>query len=120
MVAKDLTALQIAINAAIPDNTTGLVDPVDDLRATNPPSNPALLEALADDFREQGFDQKKLSWTVEILARERNQGFSEIFPAFVVPAAIIGDNDHTDGWLHGALGSSLSGPKLIWNILYVA
>ena len=38
----------------------GLVDPVDDLRATNPPSNPALLAALADDFREQGFDQKKL------------------------------------------------------------
>lgn len=38
----------------------GLVDPVDDMRATNPPSNPALLEALADDFREQGFDQKKL------------------------------------------------------------
>ncbi|MEX0978541.1 MAG: DUF1549 domain-containing protein, partial [Pirellulales bacterium] len=38
----------------------GLVDPVDDLRATNPPSNPALLEALADDFRKQGFDLKKL------------------------------------------------------------
>ncbi len=38
----------------------GLVDPVDDLRATNPPSNPALLAALADDFRQQGYDLKKL------------------------------------------------------------
>ncbi len=38
----------------------GLVDPVDDLRATNPPSNPALLAALADDFRQQHYDLKKL------------------------------------------------------------
>lgn len=38
----------------------GLVDPVDDLRATNPPSNPALLSALAEEFRRQGYDLKKL------------------------------------------------------------
>jgi hypothetical protein len=38
----------------------GLVDPVDDLRATNPPSNGPLLDALADDFRKQGYDLKKL------------------------------------------------------------
>ena len=38
----------------------GLVEPVDDLRATNPPSNEALLNALADDFRDQKFDLKKL------------------------------------------------------------
>ncbi|MGD9720140.1 MAG: DUF1549 and DUF1553 domain-containing protein [Pirellulales bacterium] len=38
----------------------GLVEPVDDLRATNPPSNPALLAALADDFSQQGYDLKKL------------------------------------------------------------
>jgi hypothetical protein len=38
----------------------GLVDPVDDLRATNPPSNPALLAALADDFRAQRYDFKQL------------------------------------------------------------
>jgi len=29
----------------------GLVEPVDDLRATNPASNPVLLAALGDDFR---------------------------------------------------------------------
>lgn len=38
----------------------GIVDPVDDLRDTNPPSNPALLDALARDFRENGHDLKKL------------------------------------------------------------
>ena len=38
----------------------GLVDPVDDLRATNPPSNGPLLKALGDDFRDQKFDIKKL------------------------------------------------------------
>ncbi|MEX0676861.1 MAG: DUF1549 and DUF1553 domain-containing protein [Pirellulales bacterium] len=38
----------------------GLVEAVDDLRATNPPSNPALLAALADDFRQQSFDLKRL------------------------------------------------------------
>jgi hypothetical protein len=38
----------------------GLVDPVDDLRDTNPPTNPALLDALAADFRASGHDLKKL------------------------------------------------------------
>lgn len=38
----------------------GIVEPVDDLRATNPPTNPALLEALAADFRQQKCDLKQL------------------------------------------------------------
>ena len=38
----------------------GLVDPVDDMRATNPPSNPALMNALVDDFRANGFNLKHL------------------------------------------------------------
>jgi hypothetical protein len=38
----------------------GIVEPVDDLRATNPPTNPGLLEALADDFRRQRCDLKQL------------------------------------------------------------
>jgi hypothetical protein len=42
----------------------GLVDPVDDLRDTNPPTNPALLDALADDFRKNGHDLKKLISTI--------------------------------------------------------
>ncbi|MEO8268778.1 MAG: DUF1549 domain-containing protein [Aureliella sp.] len=42
----------------------GLVDPVDDLRATNPASNQPLLIALADHFREVGYDNKHLLFTI--------------------------------------------------------
>lgn len=42
----------------------GLVDPVDDMRATNPASNPELLDALAEEFRRLGYDQKKLLKTI--------------------------------------------------------
>lgn len=39
---------------------TGLVEPVDDMRATNPPSNPELLDALALHFADSGYDAKQL------------------------------------------------------------
>jgi hypothetical protein len=42
----------------------GLVEPVDDIRATNPPSNPELLDALADDFVKNGCDVKHLLRTI--------------------------------------------------------
>jgi hypothetical protein len=42
----------------------GLVDPVDDLRVTNPASNEALLSALAEHFRQVGFDTKQLLRTI--------------------------------------------------------
>lgn len=42
----------------------GLVEPVDDLRATNPPTNAALLKALGNDFRDSGFDIKHLIRTI--------------------------------------------------------
>jgi hypothetical protein len=42
----------------------GLVEPLDDLRATNPPSNPELLAALARDFVEHKFDVKHLIRTI--------------------------------------------------------
>ncbi len=38
----------------------GLVEPVDDVRATNPPSNPELLDALAKDLARQRFDFRQL------------------------------------------------------------
>jgi hypothetical protein len=38
----------------------GLVEPVDDLRSTNPPTNPELMDALAKHFAESGFDLKQL------------------------------------------------------------
>jgi hypothetical protein len=42
----------------------GIVDPVDDLRATNPPSNAPLLDALAEDFRQHDYDLKHLIRTI--------------------------------------------------------
>ena len=42
----------------------GIVEPVDDFRASNPPSNEALLEALAQDFVKSGFDQKHVLRTI--------------------------------------------------------
>jgi len=42
----------------------GLVDPVDDFRATNPPVNPALLDALAADFVKSGFDLRHAIRTI--------------------------------------------------------
>ena len=38
----------------------GLVEPEDDLRVTNPPSNPELLAGLADSFTDSGYDIKAL------------------------------------------------------------
>ena len=42
----------------------GLVEPIDDMRATNPASVPALLDALAEDFVASGYDLKHLMRTI--------------------------------------------------------
>lgn len=42
----------------------GIVHPVDDFRATNPPTNPRLLEDLASDFVKHGYDLKHLIRTI--------------------------------------------------------
>ncbi len=42
----------------------GIIDPVDDIRASNPPSNPELLDALAQEFIASNFDLKKLMRTI--------------------------------------------------------
>ena len=38
----------------------GIIDPVDDIRASNPASNPELLDALTKDFIDTGYDLKRL------------------------------------------------------------
>lgn len=38
----------------------GLVEPIDDMRETNPPSNPELLDALADHLIESKYDLRQL------------------------------------------------------------
>lgn len=49
----------------------GLVDPVDDFRASNPPSHPEVLDTLARDFAANGYD---LRWLIRtIMASETYQ-----------------------------------------------
>ncbi len=70
----------------------GLVDPEDDMRVTNPATNPVLLDALAKDFIEHKFDMKHLirticnSQTYQLAAepnawnRNDKQNFSRYYP----------------------------------------
>lgn len=51
----------------------GLVDPVDDMRVTNPPSNPELLDALAADFIKNNYSLKHL---VKVLVKSRSYQLS--------------------------------------------
>lgn len=42
----------------------GIIEPIDDIRAGNPPSNPALLDRLAKDFVDSKFDIRQLMKTI--------------------------------------------------------
>ena len=42
----------------------GIIDPVDDIRASNPPINPALLDGLTKDFIAHNFDLRHLMRTI--------------------------------------------------------
>ena len=42
----------------------GIVDPIDDMRVTNPPTNPELLDALADELVKSKFSLKHLVKTI--------------------------------------------------------
>lgn len=44
----------------------GLVEPVDDLRSTNPPSNPALMDALAKQFLDSDFNVKPVMRSIMV------------------------------------------------------
>ena len=46
----------------------GLVDPIDDFRATNPPSHPALLDSMAADFVKHKFD---LRFVIRLIMNSR-------------------------------------------------
>lgn len=52
----------------------GLIEPEDDIRDTNPPTNPALLAALEKHFIDSGFDLKDL---VRAITRSRAYQLSE-------------------------------------------
>jgi hypothetical protein len=42
----------------------GLIEPIDDIRAGNPPTNPELLDKLTDEFVKSGFDVQKMIRTI--------------------------------------------------------
>lgn len=52
----------------------GLIEPEDDIRDTNPPTNPALLAALEQHFISSGFDLKEL---VRVITRSHAYQLSE-------------------------------------------
>ena len=80
----------------------GLVDPEDDMRETNPPSNPELLEALAASFKASGFDLKQMVRTIvgsttyqlssipNAYNAKDKQNFSRYFPKRL-PAEVLYD-----------------------------
>lgn len=53
----------------------GLIEPEDDIRDTNPPTNPALLDALEKHFIASGFDLKEL---VRVITQSRAYQLSEV------------------------------------------
>jgi len=81
----------------------GLVDPEDDMRATNPPSHPELLDELARQFINSGYDLQQLIRTIcqsttfrlASLPNEYNgqdrQGFSRFYPRRL-PAEVLLDS----------------------------
>jgi Protein of unknown function (DUF1553)/Protein of unknown function (DUF1549)/Bacterial Ig-like domain (group 2) len=87
----------------------GLVDPEDDMRVTNPASNPELLDALAKDFVDHGFDLKHLVRTIcssatYQLAAEPNewnqddkQNFSRYYPKRLNAEVLLDAIDQVTG-----------------------
>ncbi len=53
----------------------GIVEPLDDFRASNPPSHPELLEALASDLVNHGFDMRQL---IRVIMNSRTYQLSSI------------------------------------------
>jgi hypothetical protein len=83
----------------------GIVEPEDDMRETNPPSNPELLDALSQHFIQSSFDLKELIRTIcrsqtyqlSALPNDYNlkdkQNFSRYYPRRL-PAEVLYDAFH--------------------------
>ena len=95
----------------------GLIEPIDDIRAGNPPSNPALLDRLTNEFVASGFDTQALikmicksrSYQLSITTNEFNK-FDTMNYAHAVPrrlpAEVLFDS------IHEATGSMTHLPGL--------
>ncbi len=83
----------------------GLVDPEDDMRETNPPTNPALLKALTEHFVKHGYDIKQLirticqSTTYQLSSQpnaynaEDRQNFSRYYPRRLMAEVLLDSID---------------------------
>lgn len=79
----------------------GIIDPVDDIRSTNPPINPELLDALTQDFVAHGFDARQLMRRITTSAtyqrtsvptpsnRHDEQNFSHAIPRRIPAEALL-------------------------------
>jgi hypothetical protein len=79
----------------------GIIEPVDDVRSTNPPINPALLDALTEDFIAHHFDARHLMRRIVASAtyqrssvatasnRHDEQNFSHAIPRRVPAEALL-------------------------------
>jgi hypothetical protein len=91
----------------------GLVEPVDDLRETNPPTHPDLLDRLAEDFISHGYD---LRHTLRLIALSETYGRSEDVPlAATVPSA-AGDR-RTETFVDGRFYSRATSRPLAAEVL---
>lgn len=87
----------------------GIVDPIDDFRDSNPPSNEALLDALAADFVEAGFDRKHIlrvimnsrtyqaSYQTTLLNHDDSQYFSHQRPRLLSAEQLLDAINHATG-----------------------
>ena len=109
----------------------GLVHPVDDLRATNPSSNPDLMAALTQDFISRGFDVQHLIRTIVLsttfqLSSQTNESnrhdgsfyshhLTRRLPAEVIldiMSQVTGVPEEFDGYLEGTRALQLPDPKV--------
>jgi len=102
----------------------GLVDPEDDMRVTNPASNPQLLDALAQDFIASKFDLKHLirticgSSTYQLAAepndwnRDDKQNFSRYYPKRLNAEVLLDAINQVTGTTTG-FGGAPSGTRAV-------
>jgi hypothetical protein len=80
----------------------GIVDPLDDMRVTNPPSNPELLDALAAELVKNGYSLKSLikticksrTYALSSEPNEQNQSDKQSFARYYpkrLPAEVVFD-----------------------------
>jgi hypothetical protein len=88
----------------------GLIEPEDDIRDTNPPTNPALLAALEKYFVESRFDLKKLvrvitqskAYQLSSIPNEHNlvdrQNYSRYYPKRMQAEVMLDAINQVTGW----------------------